>query len=76
MLQSQLLKELGSPILWCWVCLGAVVPKQLPLHPMDIAAAIGSTLREGDICPLPRGKSAGPPIGLFKSVPAVLPVQT
>lgn len=53
-----------SPVLWCQVPTGAVVPKQLSLYPMGPMSAIGGTLGEWDNPPLLLRKGADLPMCL------------
>lgn len=50
---------------------GAVASQWLPLNPMGALAALGVSLWEGDIHPLPLGKVLAPAMGLLKSLQAV-----
>lgn len=57
----------GSPILSCLGTEGTMIAKQLLWHLMGAAAAVGGSLVEGYLHPLPVSKGAGLPIGLLKS---------
>lgn len=63
---------LGSPMLNCSAPIGAVVPKQLLLHPMRAAAAVRGSFGEEDIHPFSPGKVSGLAMGLLRCVPTVL----
>lgn len=67
---------MSSPVLSCLSPVGAAVAKWLPLQPKGAVVAKGNASGEGDVCPLHLGKCTGQPVGLLKSTPAILPVQT
>lgn len=70
---------MGGDLHW-WFAAGQANPKlpgprttkRLLLYPAGTMEAIGGPLEEGDICPLPWGKTAGLAIGLLKSELAIL----
>lgn len=64
---------MSSPILKGPAPVGAVVPKQLPLHATE---AIRDSSEEGDVCPFPLGKGASTTVGLLKSSSDILMAQT